>query len=53
MRKYKIYSVAEELWWNNNLGWTVMQSATWFTSREKDKFILPMGGIWICVKRED
>lgn len=53
MRQYKIYSAAEELWWSNEDGWVSLETATLFSLEDRLSLHLPIGGMWICVERED
>lgn len=44
-------SEGENMYWSNELGWTTLIGATFFTEEEKNKFkVIPMGGEWHEIK---
>lgn len=38
-----------QLYWSNDLGWVDKDSADEFTSDERNKLNLPMGGSWVLL----
>ena len=51
--EWAIYNTTEELWWSNSDGWGSFSTRTNFSSDEKEKFNLPLDGMWIRLAEDD